>query len=206
MPLPLSPVVPPELAPPRARAHFAAGALFLLFGIVGPASAAEGIFLNWTDCALGAAATTDQGSDCLSNAGQSELVCSFSLAQPVDSVLAVEITIDIQHSQAALPAWWHFESVPCRGGSLRVDSDFSAHSACSDMWNGEPTAGGLAQYTIGLPHGLASQARIKLALAVTPDRMQSLGATSTYYAARLLIDNLQKLDETLQMVGVAGQR
>jgi hypothetical protein len=137
-----------------------------------PARAAEGIFLNWNDCPLGVGATSDLTNLCSTNAGQSELICSFSLAQAVDSVLAVEITIDLQHSEAALPEWWRFDQSPCRANALGIDGNFAGRNACEDMWHGEPVAGGLAQYTVGLPRGQVNQARIKLTLAVTPERMQ----------------------------------
>ena len=176
-------------SPTRGVISFVRLAAIAVSLVATPGRAAEGIFLNWNDCALGVVATSDLTNPCSSNAGQSELICSFSVAQAVDSVLAVEITIDLQHSEAALPEWWRFDQSPCRANALGIDGNFAGRNACEDMWHGEPVAGGLAQYTVGLPRGQVNQARIKLTLAVTPERMQNLGANTTYYAARLVIDN-----------------
>ena len=189
-------VGPSEVPLPLITDHFlqrlrlAVPALLVLALASRPAHSAEGIFLNWNDCPLGPVANADRGNTCTSDLGTNELIVSFSLAQPVDSVFAVEITLDIQHAEATIPAWWHFDTTPCRNGSLKVDSNFSSLSSCVDMWNAEPTSGGLAQFTVGLPRGQANQVRVKITLAVPPEQMRTLGTTSTYYAARLVIDDL----------------
>ncbi|HYM80985.1 MAG TPA: hypothetical protein VEY91_06185 [Candidatus Limnocylindria bacterium] len=161
-----------------------------------PGRSAEGIYLSWNDCPLDPSSAADFVSACNVNGGQSELLCSFSLAQPTDSVLAVEITLDVQHAAALLPSWWRFDTTPCRNGSLKADADFGSRSACEDMWHGAFVVGGLAQYTVGQPRGGPNQARIRIALAVTPASMQALNAATMHYAARVVIDNLGTVGAT----------
>ncbi len=114
---PLSLSDSPVVSRLRPRGPAVALAVLALSLVASPVGAAAGIFLSWNDCPLGPTSSSDLVEACDSNLGQNELFCSFSLAQPVDSVLAVEITIDLQHSQATLPAWWHFDQSPCRSGA-----------------------------------------------------------------------------------------
>src|SRR5438093_4928136 len=129
-----------------------------------PARGAEGLFLSWGDCALGTASQTIL-FDCAADTGQADLYCAFRLAQPIDSVLALEIVVDLQSAAATLPEWWHFEPLGCRNGLLRADDDFTGKSACVDFWN-KGTSGDVQSYTPGLPRGQASHARLRIALDV----------------------------------------
>jgi hypothetical protein len=155
----------------------------------GAARAADGLYLSWNDCPLGASTSQDQAFACDVNSGQHELVVSFSLPQPADSVLALEIAVDVQHADPTLPAWWQFGNVPCRGGSLHADNQFGSRAACQDLWQGLGV-GGLQSFTVGQPRGGLNQARMRLALAVLFDDMRTLSAGAVYYAARIAIDNV----------------
>jgi hypothetical protein len=160
------------------------------------AARADGIYLSWNDCPLGATAASDLASGCDSNTGQGTLFCSFTRDVPTDSLLAIEITIDIQHSAPSLPPWWDLGSfpAPCRGGSLRGGADFSGLLDCDDPWQGIQVAGGVLSYTIGQPRGGSNQARIRAAFATTFDNARDLAAGHTYYAARFSLDYAKTVD------------
>lgn len=161
-----------------------------------PASCANGIFLSWSDCPLGGSATSNLAVACDANTGENDLLCSFQLDQPTDSVLAVEITIDVQHAQSVLPAWWQFAPLPpgCRSGSLSGRDDVGILSACTNLWQGVSAAGGVLSYAPNQPRGLANQARIRVALATIPENARTVQAGVMYYAARVVIDNAMTFD------------
>jgi hypothetical protein len=161
----------------------------LVFGVAAAAAgAAEGIYLSWNDCPLAPSASQNRINACNQNLGQSELLCAFSLAQPIDSVLAIEVIVDVQHSATVLPPWWQFNDGSCRERSATADADFGARIACEDMWGDAKPAGSLQQYIVGQPGGNPNQARMRIAIATTSEHMRTLGAASTYYAARIVIN------------------
>src|SRR4030095_13394812 len=78
--------------------------LLALPGAVGPAHAADGLFLSWNQCAP--AGSQDRTFDCQTSLGQSNLFGAFTVAQPVDSVLGIEAVIDLQAAGLGVPDWW----------------------------------------------------------------------------------------------------
>ncbi len=157
-----------------------------------PAWAAEGLYLTWNDCALGGAATSNQDFLCDTDAGQQTLYCAFVMPQPADSVLGLEMVVDIQHSAPTLPNWWRFDgsgTSGCRAGGLSSDVDFSGETACKDPWQGLAVTG-IQSFSIGPPdHPFGNQARIKPVAAVLSSIPRTLDATSTYYGLKLVILN-----------------
>jgi hypothetical protein len=166
-----------------------AAAVLLTVRSPGPARADEGLFLTWNDCALAGSAPHNRNGTCLSNSGEQSLYCAFRMPFAVDSVLGLELVVDVQHSAASMPAWWMFGSGGCRAGYLRAGFDFTALSSCADFLLGN-AAGGLQDYTVGQPRGGANQARIRVAAALLPSfGYATLDATSLYYAAKLTLTN-----------------
>lgn len=152
------------------------------------AHADEGLFLSWGDCALGSSAH-DLSNACDANTGDQRLFCAFRMPFAADSVLGLELVVDVQHSAATMPAWWLFSPGGCRAGYLRPAFDFTGSPACRDFFLGNAT-GGLQDYTVGQPRGGAGQARIRVAAALLPDfGFATLNATDMYYAAVLTITN-----------------
>ena len=160
-----------------------------LFLIAVPAAAFDGqIYLSWDDCALGGAGTADLGTACLFDEGNSSLYCAFTLAQPIDDVVGVEVTVDLQHSQGSLPDWWRLQGKgDCRDQSLFASGDFSTESVCTDPWRN--LGAGVAIYTPGLPRGQSSQARMRGFYAIQADSARVLDAGAMYYGLELLISN-----------------
>ncbi len=150
---------------------------------------AEGLYLTWNDCSLAPAATHDFASTCASNLGLQTLYCAFRLSAPVDSVLGVEVVVDVQHADAALPGWWRLDPDGCRAGALTASFDFTAKTACGDFLQGQ-AAGDFLAYVVTEPHGAANQARIVAAASILPELgYRQLDDATTYYAARLILSN-----------------
>lgn len=181
--------------PARVTALALGAALAVAGALPGVSRAAEGLYLNWDDCAQGALASSNRTFACNVNTGVNELYVAYTMPQAVDNVLAVEVVIDLQHSASVLPDWWHFEPNGCRWGlnefNFAPAANFPGRTACVDMWQGaqvEPIAE-LAGYIPGQPGGGAGQARIKVTASVRPEYARSLDATSMYYAVRIVLTN-----------------
>ena len=154
-----------------------------------PLRGAEGLYLTWSGCAQDVQATSDRASAC--NPGDSQsLYCAFTLAQAVDSVVALEIVVDLEAMSATLPAWWEVGKGGCRAGALAPDAEF-AQASCAVPWQGlvQGPSVLLAGVFPGEPRGEANQARLKITVAVLPDSFRRLNAGEMYYAARLLLSN-----------------
>ncbi len=159
----------------------------------------EGLFLTWGDCALGTS-THDLWSACDTNLGDQKLFCAFRVPFAADSVLGLEVVVDLQHSAPTLPAWWLFAPGGCRAGVLRPSFDFTGRTACRDFFGGN-ASGTLQSYTVGQPGGAANQARIRTAAAMLPGYgYATLDAAETYYAAILPIPD----DNTVGVTACAG--
>jgi hypothetical protein len=161
-----------------------------------PAHTAEGLYLTWGDCAVTGGRSLET-SACDTDIGSSSLFCGLVMPAATDSVLGIEVVVDIQYSSATLPDWWRFGSGGCREGLLAADTDFGGLSTCLDFWQGR-VAGGMQSYTLGMLRG--DQARIRLAFGVPSNHPRSLDATDMYYAARIVLSN----DRTLACPGCSG--
>jgi hypothetical protein len=150
------------------------------------ARSAAGLYLSWDECSNSSLAHSGLSSSCLTDAADQSLYCAFVLPQAIDSVIAVEIVVDIQLSEAVLPAWWQFDTGGCRNGSLTASSDFTSNTACTDFWLGEATEGVPLVYTTTEPRGGQNQARIVIPVALPSGHLRSLNAAEEYYAARLI--------------------
>jgi len=159
-------------------------ALLLLLAV--PARAFDGeVFLSWDDCALDGAGTADYAAACLFDEGNSPLYCAFTLAQPIDDVVGIEVTVDLQHSQGTLPDWWRLQGKgECRDGSLLANGNFTTQDVCVDPWR--DLGGGVALYYAEVQSG---QARMIGNYAIRADSARTLEAGPMYYGLKLLILN-----------------
>jgi hypothetical protein len=151
--------------------------------------AAEGLFLRWNECALAPTAASTATFACANDQGAEQLVASFTLEQPVDDVIAVEVVVDVQFASPTVPPWWQFDQFGCREDNLTAVSVPPLKPACQDFWNQFLSPGVL--YQVGGPRGNPSQSRIVVSFALpstTPPRR--LEAGPMYYAATLVIQNL----------------
>src|SRR5437763_741386 len=113
------------LDPPILVRMLCLWALASIAALASPAAAGKGrIFLAWNDCAQAGASSGTRTLAC-SDAGAETLYCAFTLPQALDSVVAVEVVLDIQHSDAVMPAWWQYAPGGCRDQALRPSADFT---------------------------------------------------------------------------------
>lgn len=156
--------------------------------VPGAVSAGPGLYLSWNDCPLSAASTSGMVGPCVDDAWE-ELVVSFELASPCDSVIALDAVVDVQSAAAALPPWWAYAPPSgCHYGGLIESADFLGLAACADFWQGLATYGGPPVY-VQAPRGRSDQSRILASFAVLSSRRLSLAAGIRYYAARLVFHN-----------------
>lgn len=154
--------------------------------------------MAWNDCPMGDQAQSNEFFSCSTNLGSSSLYCAFSLAQPVDQVVTLELVVDLQHSSITLPDYWRLGPFPdCRHDLLTASLDFSATNACTD-----PAFAGAAvqDFLPGQPGGLASQARIKATVFLPSPQIRSFNTDETYLAVRLVLSH----DRTAATTGCAG--
>ena len=108
--------------------------------------------MTWDDCPLSGSAETNKAFTCDTNLGFSALYCAFSVTQPIDQIVGLEIVVDVQHSLGALPDYWQLGPAPqCRYDMLSASVNFSDANACAspgftgavmqDYRVGEPRAG-----------------------------------------------------------------
>ena len=128
-------------------------------------------------------ARSDLENVCLGSDGGQSLFCAFTLPEAMDSVVAVEVVVNIQLASGSLPAWWQLAPGGCRFGALHSSAYLPRSSTCVDFWRGE-AAGPSQEYLVGVPH-LGNQAQIHVAFSVPSNTPRSLDATDLYFAARI---------------------
>ena len=160
----------------------------LCIATVRDAGAGAGLSLNWNDCPLSPASQAALITPC-ENTGREDLIASFELAAPVDSVIALEVVVDVQGGDPTLPSWWQYGPGGCRYGQLIASGNFSGLTACGDPWQNASTFAGPPVYVTGAPRGGANQARIVASLAVLSSEARALLAGTRYYATRFAFQN-----------------
>ena len=158
------------------------------------AAAQEGLFLTWNDCAGSALASAVRTSACDNNDAQNRLYVAFSVATEVDSVLGVEIVVDLQTTASSIPEWWRFDAVGCRYASLTANGSFGDMPPCIDLWGALDPSGSVQSYTLNMPRGQPNQARIRVALGIVSPAGMTVSPGGRYLAARLTIDQLKTID------------
>ena len=174
-----------RFAPPLLRTLSVA--LWVSSLLVAPASATplEALRIAWDDCPTSAFSAGNKNFACDTNVGSGSLYCAFSVAQPIDQIIGIEIVVDVQQSAASIPDWWQLGPAPsCRHDELTASLDFSNASECEVPG----FTGALVQdYIVGEPRDLASQARIKAVCYVPSPQTLSVGTDTTYHAVRLVL-------------------
>jgi hypothetical protein len=153
-----------------------------------PAASAEGLYLTWGDCALNGAGTSLRTFACNTDVGDQALYCALVMPQATDSVLAIEMTVDVQVAATDLPDWWRYGFGGCREGMLVADLDFAPLTTCGSVLP-SGASGGLLSYVVGMPRGGAAQARLRIGFSVPSSQPMTLNGTTMYYAARITFPN-----------------
>ena len=167
------------------QAALVAATILLLGARPAVSSPLEALRMAWDNCPLSGSAVPDKPFTCDTNLGAASLYCAFSLLQPVDQVVGLELVVDVQHSAPIMPDWWRLGPAPdCRHDLLTANIDFSQTDACQDPG----FAGALIQdYLITEPRGLPSQARIKAVAYLPSPQTISFGTDTTYDAVHIVL-------------------
>lgn len=123
---------------------------------------------------------------CTENVTDHALVVSLTTAAEIDSLLAVEVVVDVQVQGGDLSDWWALDPKGCRFGQLRADTDFSLTSACTDAWLGAG-AGQIQGFVVGMPRGGPGQARIHATAGVPSNQMATLTSGAGYDLLRVVV-------------------
>jgi len=173
---------------PSRSNRLAESALFALALFAAPPAAVaapplEALRMAWDDCQTSAGAVNNKAFTCDTNLGSSSLYCAFSVLQPIDLMIGLEVVVDVQHSLSALPDYWRLGAFPnCRHDMLTANLDFSTTNECVDPGFSGAT---LQDYVPTQPRGLQSQARIKSVVYVPSPETRSVSNDTTYHAVRL---------------------
>jgi len=167
----------------------------LLLG-VSPARAAGALYLDWSDCEVGSFAH-NLDSPCNGNTASQTLVASFQSPADADSVLGVDVVIDLQSEAGSLPPWWNLLPASpdsCRYGALTASLDFTLNPTCEDIWLNQGSAV-VQAVNVGPPRWPASAARI-LASGTVPLAAGYRTVTTgvTYYAMKFVISDAHTVD------------
>ncbi|MEO5618818.1 MAG: hypothetical protein ABIS67_13710 [Candidatus Eisenbacteria bacterium] len=147
----------------------------------------EALRMAWDDCPTSPGASINRLFTCDTNIGSSALFCAFSVLQPIDQIIGLEIVVDVQHSLSSLPDYWRLGPSPqCRHDMLSASVDFSAANECASPGF---TGAVLQDYLITEPRGLQSQARIKAVVFVPSPETRSVANDTTYHAVRLVFSH-----------------
>jgi hypothetical protein len=156
-------------------------ASFLVGLLAGPAAAA-GLSLGWLDCRAGG----NSGANHLefgcpvSGIVELSLYPGLVLAAPVDSVISIELVIDVDVADVTLPPWWHTEPGGCRAGGWAADA--LTAPACIDPWDGAGVSD-VQGWIPGQPGGLDHHGRLLIAAAPAPGTLAAFAADTPYSLA-----------------------
>ena len=159
--------------------------LFFLLGAGG--AGAAGIDLGWSDCPGGETYSTNQAFACDADAGAHTLVASFVAPAGILKLSANEITMDVQTSGEAVPAWWQMASGLCRSISLTCSADFSNASTCYDYWQGA----GIAAVHAYAPVNNTMRIRGLVAIPSTSPLIRSVAEGTRVYSFKTTISNVK---------------
>jgi hypothetical protein len=151
----------------------------------GPAASAQGVSLAWEDCrAPAGAGLLNRNFGCGSNISEFPLIPVFTLASPVDSVLAVELVIDVDVAADPLPDWWRTDPGQCRANGWTAGP--APATSCNDPWGGLGTAS-FQGWLPGTPGGSGRHGRLLVTASVLPEQAVALEALAPYAACRVVL-------------------
>ena len=173
----------------RLTARFPLQRLILLslcWAALAGRAGADGLHLAWNDCR--ATGGSSLGSACSSDSGSQSLDAGFDLSAPIDSVIAVEMIVDLQDAAESMPDWWQLAPGGCRFAALQAASASPPHPPCVNMWSPSLTPG--LVYTVGEPRWQPNQARIFVAFALpSTSAPLALLAGVLYTAGEIVLSN-----------------
>lgn len=159
--------------------------LVLSAGLTPERSQAGGISLGWQDCrSSGAPGQLNQNFSCTTNIVEFPLFAGLRLESAVDSVIAVELVIDVDVAADPLPPWWRMDPGQCHTGGWAADASLSG--SCADPWQGTGAASAQG-WRAGEPGGSPRHGRLLVAAATAPGQLLTFDAETGYTLCRILL-------------------
>ena len=161
-----------------------------LLALCASSAFAGGVNISWGDaCWSDPAHANLQQFACNTNTGCALMTCSFSPHYDQPEWVGVEVHLDGQSDDSALPYWWLMAPGECRASALTVSNDFASAPkiGCTDPWTGRVTAGGLVYYQDGTSAGGWNLAKMMVVYLVDVETPVSLSAGTEYYACQVRI-------------------
>ena len=167
------------------RSLLAAAAALLVILAAGVASA-SGTHIRWNAC-FGDGGAANRDFACNTNTGSEQLVCSFTLSAPVDSVYQIAAAVNLSFAGGSVPPWWQFRTVgSCRAASLGSTTvSAPTASACIDWADG--LGDGFVTYRPALYAPYISQ--IEVLAPITPYAPYDLVAGQEYFVFAAIINH-----------------
>ena len=111
--------------------------VILAAGVAAADGFQSGTRIRWNAC-YGDGGAINRDFACNTNTGSEQLVCTFTLSAPVDSVYQMDAIVRLAFAGGAVPPWWMFRTAgACRGTSLGASTAAPATaSACIDWAEG----------------------------------------------------------------------
>ncbi len=161
----------------------------LLGALVANTAGADDLSLRWNECPEGGG-LAQRTSACGNPLAVEHLLASLQLSTAVDSVVAIEMVVDVISASATLPDWWRFGSGGCNSGALTASADYSALGACSDPFSGAGVAV-VQTWFVTQPRGGANMARMIVTTSVLASQLVEIGAGAPYYGADVRLSHIR---------------
>lgn len=171
--------------------RIAAAGLLLTLSMAGASRAQpvnEGLSIGWGDCRTSPGTGADNRNfGCGLSINDMPIYAAVRLAAPVDSVISVELVVDVALADVTLPPWWHMEPGGCHGSPPGWGAGLAdAASSCPDAWAGAASAS-IQGWLPGTPGGSANHGRLLAAVATFPGTLATLQAGDPQVLSRLAL-------------------
>lgn len=185
------------------RAHGALLAFMLLAWSLGLAPTAHaqiaqaGLAIGWEDCRTApGAGFENRNFACGPSLNDLPLVPTLRLTDPIDSVLAIEMVVDVIVASPTLPTWWNMAPGGCHGSPSGWGVSLATAASCGDAWLGQGAAnvmGWLEQF----PGSSPNRGRLLVAVAALPGTTARFESGTPLALCRLAL----RSDNTLTCTG-----
>ncbi len=186
----------------RARCAWLAACLLALVGVTTPCRAqvsGAGLALGWEDCRTSpGAGLANRNFSCGVSLTDLPLVPTLRLIDPVDSVLAVELVVDVVVAGSTLPTWWNMQPGGCHGSPSGWGVSLATTTSCADPWLGR--AAGSTTWLESFPGSTSNRGRLLVAMATLPGTMARFDSGAPLAVARLAL----RSDNSLTCAGCSA--
>ena len=133
-----------------------------------------GLSLGWDDCRSSpGTGSLNRRFGCGVALLDMPLFPAVRLADPIDSVLSVELVIDVDVADTSLPPWWHMEPGGCHSSPPGWGAALATTASCADAWAGQGSAS-VQGWLPGSPGGAPMHGRLLVAVGTLPGTLATL--------------------------------